>query len=47
MLEESVKELDDDHIEGHGYYYKNVYVYGHDMGRAIRGDHPELDNLEI
>lgn len=43
-LEKSVKELDDDHIEGHGYYYKNIYVYGNggNGGRIISGDDPEL-----
>lgn len=47
-LEKSVKELDDEtHVDGHGYYYKNVYVYGNGMGRAVRGDHPELNDIDI
>lgn len=44
-LEKSVKELDDEnHIEGHGYYFKNVYVYGRGAhgGRIISGDDPEI-----
>lgn len=46
-LEKSVKELDADHTEGHGYYYRNVYVYGKMTGRAISGDHPDLSEIDI
>lgn len=40
--ERAVKEIDADHTEGHGYYYKNVYIYGANGGRAISGDHPDI-----
>lgn len=50
-LEKSVKEIDErqksDTPDGYGYYYKNVYVYPRTMGRAIRGDHPEIDGIDI
>lgn len=48
-LEKSVKEIDqrDPEEANHGYYYKNVYVYPRTMGRAIRGDHPEIDDIDI
>jgi hypothetical protein len=50
-LEKSVKEIDErqksDSPAEYGYYYKNVYVYPRTMGRAIRGDHPEIDGIDI
>lgn len=44
-LERNVKELDQDHIAGHGYYYKNVYVYDNQdfPGRIIESDSPKID----
>lgn len=43
QLEKSVEELDKDHIKGHGYYYKNVYVYGKNSSRIISDDNTDLE----
>lgn len=45
-LERNVQEIDKDHTDGRGYYYKNVYVYGNEKyngGRVITGE----SSLEI
>lgn len=51
-LEKSVKEVDERNSDDmdprpFGYMYKNVYVYPKGMGRIIRGDDPQLNEIDI